>query len=106
MPIPVVCTTIPSSQPGCALSSHSLRIGWVSFMCRGNLILDCRDFNESGVEQCFPDSTSNPQPCTPASSTQTYPPLKQARCLRLTHTTTDKCHTHTECCAGWSMRRV
>ena len=63
------------------LKVHTGLLWRVSLVHRGNLILDCRDFNESGVEQCFPDSTSNPQPCTPASSTQTYPPLKQVRCL-------------------------
>lgn len=48
-------------------------------MCsRGNLILDCRDFNSSGTEQCFTAGTSEPQPCRPAASGAQYPPLTQA----------------------------
>lgn len=46
--------------------------------CRGNLILDCRDFNNSGVEQCFTAGTSEPQPCKPPASNTKYPALTEA----------------------------
>ncbi len=45
---------------------------------RGSLELDCRDFNNSGVEQCFVNGMAEPQPCKPASATQQYPALTQA----------------------------
>lgn len=46
--------------------------------CRGNLILDCRDFNSSGVEQCFTKGSSEPKPCKPAASGTVYPRLTDA----------------------------
>ena len=46
--------------------------------CRGSLELDCRDFNNSGVDQCFVVGASEPQPCKPATAEQRYPPLTQA----------------------------
>ena len=46
--------------------------------CRGSLELDCRDFNNSGVDQCFVVGASEPQPCKPATADQRYPPLTQA----------------------------
>ena len=45
---------------------------------RGSLELDCRDFNNSGVEQCFVSDSSEPQPCKPAAASQQYPALTQA----------------------------
>ena len=37
-------------------------------MHRGSLELDCRDFNNSGVDQCFVvRHASEPQPCKPAT---------------------------------------
>ncbi|CAL8460636.1 g166 [Coccomyxa elongata] len=45
---------------------------------KGNLILDCRDFNNSGTEQCFTMGTSEPQPCKPPASGAYYPPLTEA----------------------------
>lgn len=46
--------------------------------CRGSLELDCRDFNNSGVEQCFVNGAAEPQPCKPAAASQAYPALTQA----------------------------
>jgi hypothetical protein len=45
---------------------------------RGNLVLDCRDFNHSGMEQCFTAGSSQPQPCVPPPSGQPYPKLLTA----------------------------
>lgn len=45
---------------------------------RGTLVLDCRDFNNSGVEQCFAYGSTEPQPCKPPASDQAYPKLTQA----------------------------
>ena len=50
----------------------------VVLLHRGSLELDCRDFNNSGVEQCFVGGMAEPQPCKPASATQQYPALTQA----------------------------
>lgn len=47
-------------------------------LCRGTLVLDCRDFNNSGVEQCFTYGSSQPEPCKPPASGQAYPKLTQA----------------------------
>ncbi len=47
----------------------------IPIVYRGSLELDCRDFNNSGVDQCFVTGSSEPQACKPASATQQYPAL-------------------------------
>ena len=49
----------------------------IPIVYRGSLELDCRDFNNSGVEQCFVSGSSEPQACKPASAAQQYPALTQ-----------------------------
>lgn len=64
---------------GCrSLSRVCTKPEGVVLLHRGSLELDCRDFNNSGVEQCFVGGMAEPQPCKPASATQQYPALTQA----------------------------